>query len=193
MDDASNVRFLAVSGTIWIGECQLYYEFTLVEYHAYIDEVSWLIFTTLGGALAEEFTPDFFKTLNFNRKERWGFLDVAWLDDKQEYEVAEPYVNFCLSIFDTYAYTVRVVRPFVYKNNHRRVHQHGAAVFAEDKKLAFLLPLIVEAHQLLPPTPIFWARDDKTIPLARTTMWQHDQTIQWLTGTGGVLPTGTAK
>ena len=188
MPDAKRIRFLAVSGTIWIGDCQLYYEFTLVEYHLYIDEVPWLIFSTLNDALTQEFTPDFFKTLNCNRKERWGFLDVTWLEDKAGYEVAEPYVNVRLSIFNTYAHSVRVVRPFVWQNNHLRVHPNGAAVFAEDKKLAFLLPLIIDAHQLLPPTPIFWERDDKTIPLARTTMWLNDQTIQWLAETGESYP-----
>ena len=44
MPGAQNVRFLAVSGQIWIGDTPLWYDFTLVEYHVYIDEVSWLIF-----------------------------------------------------------------------------------------------------------------------------------------------------
>ena len=103
-------------------------------------------------------------------------------------EVAEPYVNVRMSIFNYYAHTIRIVKPFVWKDTYLKVHPNGAAVFAEDKKLAFLLPLIVEAHNLLPPTPIFWVRDDKTIPLARTTMWLHDQTIQWLAETGEAYP-----
>ena len=32
MQDANNVRFLAVRGTIWVGDCQTTYNFTLVEY-----------------------------------------------------------------------------------------------------------------------------------------------------------------
>ena len=44
MQDASDVRFLVVSGTLWVGNCRTTYDFTLVEYHLYIDEVSWTIF-----------------------------------------------------------------------------------------------------------------------------------------------------
>ena len=44
MQDASDVRFLAVSGTLWVGACRTTYDFTLVEYHLHIDEVSWTIF-----------------------------------------------------------------------------------------------------------------------------------------------------
>ena len=51
MRDASNVRFLAVRGTIWVGDCQTTYNFTLVEYQLYIDEVPWLIFSTLADVL----------------------------------------------------------------------------------------------------------------------------------------------
>ena len=32
MPDASDVRFLAVSGTVWVGDSRTTYEFTLVEY-----------------------------------------------------------------------------------------------------------------------------------------------------------------
>ena len=53
---------------------------------------------------------------------------------------------------------------------------------------AFLLPLIVDAHALLPPTPLFWVNDDQTIPLWRTTLWLHEQTIQWLDETGELYP-----
>ena len=35
-----------------------------------------------------------------------------------------------------------------------------------------------QAHALLPPTPLFWVNDDKTIPLWRTTLWLHEDTIQ---------------
>ena len=69
-----------------------------------------------------------------------------------------------------------------------RVHQHAAAVFAEEKKIVFLLPLIVETHRLIPTTPVFWKLDDDTIPLARTTMWLHEQTVEWLAKTGEWYP-----
>ena len=51
MPDATDVRFLFVSGVIVIGDVQLYYEFTLVEYHLYIDQVLWVIFSNLNDAL----------------------------------------------------------------------------------------------------------------------------------------------
>ena len=70
MRDASNVRFLAVRGTIWVGDCQTTYNFTLVEYQLYIDEVPWLIFSTLADALEKEFEPSFWDTVNYSRKER---------------------------------------------------------------------------------------------------------------------------
>ena len=188
MESAQDVRFLAVSGTIWIGDTSVWYEFTLVEYQVYIDEVPWLIFSVLGGASEREFSPEFFKTLNPSRKDTWDFHRVAWLEGKDKYEVSRPYEEFVLSIFDTFGTTLRTVRPFVNTWTHVRVHQHAAAVFAEEKKIVFLLPLIIEAHRLLPKTPVFWKRDDNTIPLARTTMWLHEQTVQWLAKTGEWYP-----
>ena len=59
MPAASSVRFLAVRGTIWVGDCQTTYNFTLVEYHLHIDEVPWIIFSTLADALETEFDPAF--------------------------------------------------------------------------------------------------------------------------------------
>ena len=186
MQDASDVRFLAVSGTLWVGNCRTTYDFTLVEYHLHIDEVSWTIFSTLNNALEQEFTPEFWDIVNYSRKERWGFLEIPW--DGKAYEVAPPYTQIRLSIFNDFAHTMRVVRPFVWKDTYLKVHPNGAAVFTEQKKLAFLLPLIVEAHALLPPTPLFWVNDDQTIPLRRTTLWLHEHTIQWLSETGEAYP-----
>ena len=40
----------------------------------------------------------------------------------------------------------------------------------------------------LPPTPLFWVNDDNTIPLWRTTLWLHEDTIQWLAETGESYP-----
>ena len=93
-----------------------------------------------------------------------------------------------LSIFNEIAHTMRVVKPFVWKETYLKVHPNRAAIFHEQKKLAFLLPLIVEAHELLPPTPLFWINDDRTIPLWRTTLWLHEHTIQWLAETGESYP-----
>ena len=83
---------------------------------------------------------------------------------------------------------MRVVHPFVWNQTHLKVHPNGAAIFHEQKKLAFLLPLIVEAHELLPPTPLFWVNDDNTIPLWSTTLWLHEDTIQWLAETEESYP-----
>ena len=69
MRDASNVRFLAVRGTIWVGDCQTTYNFTLVEYQLYIDKVPWLIFSTLADVLENEFEPTFWKIVNYGRKD----------------------------------------------------------------------------------------------------------------------------
>ena len=187
MRDASNVRFLAVRGTIWVGDCQTTYNFTLVEYQLYIDEVPWLIFSTLADALEKEFEPSFWDTVNYSRKERWGFLEPPW--DGQAYGVAPPYTKIRLSIFNNVAHTMRVVQPFVWNHTHLKVHPNGAMIFHEQKRLAFLLPLIVEAHELLPPKPLFWVNDDNTIPLWRTTLWLHEETIQWLAETGEPYPT----
>ena len=60
--------------------------------------------------------------------------------------------------------------------------------FAEEKKVMFPLPLIVETHKLIPSTPVFWKLDDNTIPLARTTMWLNQQIVEWLAGTGEWYP-----
>ena len=186
MPDASDVRFLAVSGTVWVGDSRTTYEFTLVEYRLWIDGVQWLIFSTLNGVLEKEFDPEFWDVVNHNRKERWNFLELPW--DGKAYGVAPPYTSIRLSIFNEIAHTMRVVKPFVYKDTYLKVHPNGAAIFHEQKKLAFLLPLIVETHALLPPTPLFWVNDDRTIPLWRTTLWLHEDTIQWLAETGESYP-----
>ena len=187
MPAASKVRFLAVRGTIWVGDCQTTYNFTLVEYHLHIDEVPWILFSTLADVLEKEFDPAFWETVNYGRKERWGFLEPPW--DGKVYGAAPPYTQVRLSIFNRDAHTMRVVQPFVWNHTHLKVHPNGAMIFHEQKRLAFLLPLIVEAHELLPPKPLFWVNDDNTIPLWRTTLWTHEETIQWLAETGEPYPT----
>ena len=62
MRDAYDIRFLAVNGTVTVGSCQARYDFTLVEYHLYIDEVSWILFSTLNNALELEFAAEFWDT-----------------------------------------------------------------------------------------------------------------------------------
>ena len=188
MPDAHDIRFLAVSGTVTVGASRARYDFTLVKYYLHIDEVPWLIFSTLNNALELEFTAEFWDIVNKNRKERWGFLEVPWIAGKEVYDVDAPYPEVRMSIFDDHAHTIRVVRPFVWKHTYLKVHPNGAAVFAEDKRLAFFLPLIIETHGLLPTTPLFWTNDDKTIPLYRTTLWRHACTIQWLAETGEAYP-----
>ena len=186
MPAASKVRFLAVRGTIWVGDCQATYNFTLVEYHLHIDEVPWILFSTLADVLEKEFDPAFWETVNYGRKERWGFLEPPW--DGKVYGAAPPYTQVRLSIFNRDAHTMRVVQPFVWNHTHLKVHPNGALIFHDKKRLAFLLPLIVEAHELLPPKPLFWVTDDNTIPLWRTTLWTHEETVQWLAETGEPYP-----
>ena len=171
-----------------IGDTPLYYQFTLVKYHMYIDTVPWTIFTTLDEALAKEFDNQFFYTLNRRRRERWGFLDVAWRHNADDYDVDTPYSDVRLSIFDTYGHTRKVVKPFQYNYDFLRVHVNGAAVYAENAELAFLLPLIVDAHRLLPAVPIFWDNEDGSIALHRSSMWMHLDTITWLAKTGEPYP-----
>ena len=188
MPGAQNVRFLAVSGQLWIGDTSQWYDFTLVEYHVYIDEVSWLIFSVLGGASETEFDTHFWKNLNPSRKDHWDFHKLAWVTSKDRYDVSRPYEDFVLPIFDTYGTTLRTQHPFANQWAHVRVHQHAAAVFAEEKKVCFMLPLIVQSHKLLPDTPVFWKNDDDTIPLHRTTMWLNQQTVEYLASTGEWYP-----
>ena len=188
MPQANDVRFLAVRGTIMIGDTPLYYQFTLVQYHMYIDTVPWTIFTTLDEALIKEFDNRFFYTLNCRRKERWGFRDVAWQPLIDNYDVDTPYSEVCLSIFDTYGHTRKVVQPFQYNYDYLRVHVNGAAVYAENAEIAFLLPLIVYAHRLLPAAPVFWDNEDGTLTLYRSSMWLHLDTITWLARTNEPYP-----
>ena len=187
MPGAQNVRFLAVSGQLWIGDTSQWYDFTLVEYHVYIDEVSWLIFSVLGGSSETEFDAHFWKSLNPNRKDHWDFHRLPWVTPKSRYDVSRPYEDFVLPIFDTFGTTLRTQHPFANQWTHVRVHQHAAAVFAEEK-VCFLLPLIVQSHKLLPDTPVFWKNDDDTIPLYRTTMWLNQQTVEYLASTGEWYP-----
>ena len=139
-------------------------------------------------SIKEEFEPHFFKTLNPSRKDTWDFQKVAWSTSQNKYEVARPCEDFVLPIFDTFGNTLRTQRPFANPWTHVRVHQHAAAVFAEEKKICYLLPLIVQNHNLLPTTPVFWKNDDETIPLYRTTMWLNQQTVEYLASTGEWYP-----
>ena len=188
MQQANDVRFLAVRGTIVIGEIPVYYQFTLVEYHMYIDTVPWTIFSTLEEALCTEFDPHFFTTLCRARRDRWGFQKVAWRPDASDYDVDTPYSDTRLSIFDTYGHTRKEVKPFQYNHDFLRVHVNGAAVYSDNADLAFLLPLIVDAHRLLPEAPIFWDDGYGSIALYRTSMWMHEDTIMWLAKTGKPYP-----
>ena len=188
MPDAHDIRFLAVSGTVTVGPSRAKYDFTLVEYSLYIDEVPLLLFSTLNDALEKEFDAEFWDIVNKQRKERWGFLDLPWIAGKEVYDVDAPYPEVRMSIFNDQAHTIRVVRPFVWTHTYLKIHPNGEAIFAEDKRLAFLLPLIIETHGLLPTTPLFWTNDDKTIPLYRTTLWRHASIIQWLAETGEAYP-----
>ena len=188
MQQADSIQFLAVSGTMVVGDVRAKSDFTLVAYRMHIDEVDWTIFSTLDDALTNEFTEHFWRIVNYKRKDRLGFVDVQWIDAQQEYDVAEAYREVRLSIFNNLGHTVRVTTPFIWKDSYLKVHPNGAAVFAEDKKFEFLLPWIIEAHQLLPPTPDFWSRDDKTIPLYRQTLWLHEDTIKWPAETGAAFP-----
>ena len=54
MPDASEVRFLAVRGTLWVGDCRTTYDFMLVEYHLHIDEIPCAKFRGSGGFGAEK-------------------------------------------------------------------------------------------------------------------------------------------
>ena len=188
MQQANDVRFLAVRGTIVIGEIPLYYQFTLVKYHMYIDTVPWTIFSTLEKALDKEFDSQFFALLNSKRRDRCGFLNVAWRPTAADYDVDTPYSTTRLSIFDTYGHTRKEVKPFQYNHDFLRVHVNGAAVYSDNADLAFLLPLIVDAHRLLPEVPIFWDDGHGSIALYRTSMWMHEDTITWLARTGKPYP-----
>ena len=171
-----------------IGEVPLYYQFTLVKYQMYIDTVPWVIFSTLKDSLVKEFDPQFFSTLNSKRRDRWGFQDVAWRVSTSDYDVDTSYLDTRLSIFNTYGHTCGEVKPFQYNHDYLRVHVNGAAIYSEGEELAFLLPLEVETHRLLPDTPIFWANGQGTLSLHRTSMWTHESTITWLSMAGKSYP-----
>jgi hypothetical protein len=188
MQHADNVRFLAVSGTMTIGTIRATYDFTLVVYEMHIDEVAWTIFSTLADALTEEFTDQFWQIVNHRRKDRRGFLDVPWIEAQQAYDVNAAYRAVRLSVFNNQGHTVRVTSPFIWNDTYLKVHPNGAAVFAEDKKFEFLLPWIITSHGLLPPKPVFWVSDERTIPLHRETLWLHENTIRWLSDTGEAYP-----
>ena len=66
--------------------------------------------------------------------------------------------------------------------------QGGTGFYSEEKKLIFLLPLIVQAHHLLPDMPIFWANDNSPLSLYKSYTWMHEDTIKWLAETGAHYP-----
>lgn len=164
MPQGGSVEFLGVSGTISVGPARAMYDFTWVIYHMHIDEISWVIFSTLDNALVDEFSEDFWETINFRRKDRWGFFEVPWIDDREAYDVAPPYTAMQLPIFDSDGHTTRLANPFIWNHNYVKVHPNGALIYAEDKKLAFFLPYMVETYNLLPTKPLLWVQDNKTFP-----------------------------
>ena len=188
MPHALDVHFLKVQGVIVIGNATLPYKFILVKYDLLIDGIPWVLFSNLNDALIREFKEGFFRTLNVDRKDRWGFEQLAWLDGPSAYDVDFPYSNIWMSIFEPCGATSREVRPFVYNDDHLRVHRNGAAVYSEEKKFAFLLPLIVQTHHLLPDIPIFWANDNSPLSLYKSYTWTHEDTIKWLADTGADYP-----
>ena len=188
MPHANDVQFLKVRGVIMIGDVPLSYKFTLVKYDLSIDGIPWVLFSTLNDALYTEFKEGFFTTLNVDRKDRWDFEKVAWLDGPKQYDVDYPYSDIWMSIFEPSGATSREKRPFVYNDDHLRVHRNGAAVYSEEKKLIFLLPLIVQTHRLLPDKPLFWANENSPLSLYKTYTWMHEDTIKWLAKTGADYP-----
>lgn len=188
MPQGGSVEFLGVSGTISVGPARAMYDFTWVIYHMHIDEISWVIFSTLDNALVDEFSEDFWETINFRRKDRWGFFEVPWIDDREAYDVAPPYTAMQLPIFDSDGHTTRLANPFIWNHNYVKVHPNGALIYAEDKKLAFFLPYMVETYNLLPTKPLLWVQDNKNIPLHRETLWLHESTIKYLAETGDTFP-----
>ena len=135
MQQADDIQFLAVSGTMVVGDVKAKYDFTLVVYRMHIDEVDWTIFSTLDNALVNEFTEYFWKIVNYRRKDRRGFVDVPWIDTQQEYEVAPAYREVRLSIFNNLGYTVRVTTPFIYRDTYLKVHPNAAAVSPRTRSL----------------------------------------------------------
>ena len=77
MPHAIDVQFLKVRGVIVIGNVTLPYKFILVKYDLSIDGILWVLFSNLNDALIREFKEGFFRTLNVDRKDRWGFEQVA--------------------------------------------------------------------------------------------------------------------
>ena len=94
MPHANDVQFLKVRGVIKIGDVPLPYKFTLVKYDLSIDGIPWVIFSTLNDALYREFKEGFFTTLNFERKDRWDFEKVAWLDGQINTMLTTPILTF---------------------------------------------------------------------------------------------------
>ena len=80
----------------------------------------------LADALETEFDPAFWDTVNYGRKERWGFLELPW--DGKVYGAAPQYAQVRLSIFNRDAHTMRVVQPFVWNHTHLKVHPNGAVL-----------------------------------------------------------------
>ena len=69
--------------------------------------------------------------------------------------------------------------------------RHGMTLSRHQDKLLHTpatLETLGSTSAVLPTTPAFWKRDDDTIPLARTTMWLNEETVQWLAKTGEWYP-----
>ena len=96
-----------------------------------------------------------------------------------------------MSICDRNGRTLKVVCPFKYNDTYLKVHPNGAAVYSDNKKFEFLLPLIVLSHDLLPhrSSGRWKKRESKpSVCLHRTSLWLHEETIEWLAETNEPFP-----
>ena len=138
MRDASSVRFLAVRGTIWVGDCQTTYNFTLVEYQLYIDEVPWLIFSTLADVLERKsLNPAFGIPLTTIGKSGGVFWNHPGMDKPTVLRHRIPkfdYPSLIMSLIPCVSCNLLCGTIPTWKFT-----PNGAAIFHEQKKLAFLL------------------------------------------------------
>lgn len=152
-----------VSGQMTVGIQYINYNFTLVEYQLYIDEISWTIFSPLGTSLDNKFHENFWQVINHKREGRPELIDIPWIDD--QYDAAPAYLDGRLHIYNEYGRTIKTVCPFKWNNTYLKIYPNGAAIYANNKNFEFLLPWIVLSHDMFPSTPLFWMQENKGVKI----------------------------
>ena len=145
----------------------------------------WLLYPTPLG-FEKEFAPEFWDVVNYNRKERWGFLELPP-------GMEEPTMLLHRILKFDYLFSMKLPTPCVLWTFRVEGHlPQGSSERGSDFPWAEEIGLPVALNCRGPCTaaayPTFLGQRWPDHLVGRTTLWLHEHTIQWLSETGESYP-----